>query len=160
MKLGTVRRGVDVADEYLRLAQEDESTGLLLQAAGHNRHAVYFLLQAMEKYVRAKIFERVDPHNASFRNQHRNHSVDDAVDFFVQVASSDVRVREKIRLQLDQFVYRGIRFNWLHNDLRYPSYSQRDASYACLDLNDDDVRTFVDRLNFLKKVLADAARMR
>jgi len=160
MRLGTVRRGVDVTHEYLRLAREDERAGLLLQEAGHCRHAIYFLLQAMEKYVRARIFQRVDPQNEYFRNQHRNHSVDDAVDFFVQVVSADSHVREQIKRQLEQYVYRGIRFNWLHNDLRYPSYSQRDASYACLDLSSDDVKAFVERLNFLKKVLADTDRIR
>ena len=52
----------DVAAEYLALAQEDEKVGQLLISQGQYRHAIYFLVQAMEKYVRCTIFGLVVIH--------------------------------------------------------------------------------------------------
>lgn len=45
---------IDASSEYNRLAREDERVGLILKDRGEYRHSIYFLIQAMEKYVRAK----------------------------------------------------------------------------------------------------------
>src|SRR5689334_13483700 len=100
MPIGRVRRNVAVAAEFLQLAREDETIGRLLYDGGKYRHAMYFLLQAMEKYVRAKIFTIVDGKNAYFRNKHRDHSIEDAIDFFVEIVSLNEDVRRQVREQL------------------------------------------------------------
>jgi HEPN domain-containing protein len=80
-QIGRFRRRVDVSIEYARLAREDEQAANLLADASHYRQAVYFVLQAMEKHLRAKIFTLVDPTNEYFRQANRNHSVEDAAKF-------------------------------------------------------------------------------
>jgi hypothetical protein len=160
MNIGRVRRNVDIASEYFRLAQEDEQIGLLLKDTGKYRHSLYFVIQAMEKYVRSKIFAIIDAKNSYFREKNRNHSIEDAIDFFVEIVSMDSYIRKQVREQLDKYVLDGIKFNLLHNDLRYPFYSERFNSYSSLDVTKEDTETVLQRLNFLKKFLQDVDRFR
>ncbi|MCC2671113.1 MAG: hypothetical protein K0Q72_3584 [Armatimonadetes bacterium] len=157
--IGTLRRGVDAASEYRKLAEEDEEVGLLLQTAGKHRHAIYFFVQAMEKQVRAKIFAIVDPGNPYFRESNRSHSVDDALAFLVQVVSVDPAVRERIRSILNTYVVGGIRFTRLHNDVRYPFYTERQG-FSSLDITTRDSELILDRLRYLKTMLRDIERFR
>lgn len=160
MPIGRFRRNVVVATEFLQLAQEDEEIGRLLNDRGKYRHAMYFLLQAMEKYVRAKIFTIVDGKNAYFRNKHRDHSIEEAIDFFVEIVSLNEDIRRQVREQLDRYVLAGVNFGLLHNDLRYPFYSERFNSYSCLEVTKQDAESLMQRLHFLKRFLQDVDRVR
>jgi HEPN domain-containing protein len=160
MSIGRFRRNIEVASEFLQLAQGDEQVGLLLNESGKHRHAMYFLLQAMEKYVRAKIFTLVDGKNAYFRNRHRDHSIEEALEFFVEIVSLNDDVRKQVREQLDRYVLAGVNFGVLHNDLRYPFYSERFNSYSCLEVTKQDAESLIQRLNFLKRFLQDVDRFR
>ena len=72
-ELGKFRHNIDVAAEFFRMAREDEQTGNILLNAGRYRQSMYFILQAMEKYVRSKIFSIVDARNQYFRQKQRDH---------------------------------------------------------------------------------------
>lgn len=145
----------DVAAEYLALAQEDEKVGQLLISQGQYRHAIYFLVQAMEKYVRCTIFGLVNPNTEYFRNRTRTHDLDELLDFLVEIACSNTTVQGQVREQLRDFVLGGIRFGKLHNDLRYPSFSERYQSYSLLSVGHQDADITLERLQTLKRFLKD-----
>ncbi len=100
----------DVAAAYLGLAQEDEKVGQLLISQGQYRHAMYFLIQAMEKYVRCTIFGLVNPNTEYFRNRTRTHDLDELLDFLVEIACPNTTVQGQVREQLRDFVLGGVRF--------------------------------------------------
>jgi HEPN domain-containing protein len=155
MNIGKPRHNIDVSSEYFSLASEDEKAALILKDAGKYRQAIYFTVQAMEKYIRAKIFSYINPKNDTFREMNRNHSVDEAVALFIDIVSPEIRVKEQVREQLERYVVGDIKFNHLHNNLRYPFYSEKYNSFSCLDVTSADAELFIQKLNFLKKFLKD-----
>lgn len=151
MRIGHFRRAVDVAHEYRQLATQDEHAANLLMRAGQSRPAAYFVIQAIEKYLRSKIFSIVDGKNEYFRQRNRNHSVEDAVAFLVEVISPDPLVRQQIKAQLESFITGDVQFNHLHNDIRYPTYFDRDGCYSCLELNQSDTDKLFAKLEWVKQ---------
>lgn len=160
MQLGTWTNNVEASDEYTRLAQENERVGLKLCNIGEHRHSIYFLIQAMEKYVRAKIFSIVNANNDWFRNRERHHSVEDALDFLIQVINGRSDIRDLVRNQLQEYVLKDVNFTWLHNNLRYPLYSKRNRYYSCLVVTRSDNEVIIKRLNALKAFLAGIDKFR
>lgn len=108
----------------------------------------------MEKYVRAKTFSIVDARKSYFRERERNHSVEAALDFLVEVINGNAFIREQIKKQLHDYVLGDIRFNLLHNNLRYPFYSERYNSYSSLEVTKSDNEVIAQKLNALKAFLA------
>ncbi len=153
--IGKPNHNIDVSYEYYRLAKEDERVGLVLLEQGEYRHSMYFLVQAMEKYVRAKTFSIVNPLIPYFRERSRNHSVEDAVDFLVEVVTGDKLKREQMKKQIKDYVLGGIRYNHLHNNLRYPYYSERYSSYSCIQVSKSDNEIIAQKLHDLKKFISD-----
>ncbi|BAY68060.1 hypothetical protein ACN23B_12250 [Anabaena sp. FACHB-709] len=158
--IGKLNHNVNVSQEYEKLAREDEKVGLLLQEQGEHRHSIYFLIQAMEKYVRAKIFTFVDAKNPYFRKRERTHSIEDALDFLIEVISGNTVIREQVKNQLREYVVGEIKFNWLHNNLRYPFYSERYNSYSSFEITSHDNDVIAQKLKALKAFLADIDRFR
>ena len=152
--IGKLNHNIDASSEYNRLAREDERVGLILKDRGEYRHSIYFLIQAMEKYVRAKTFSIVDARKSYFRERERNHSVEAALDFLVEVINGNAFIREQIKKQLHDYVLGDIRFNLLHNNLRYPFYSERYNSYSSLEVTKSDNEVIAQKLNALKAFLA------
>lgn len=153
MRIGTFEPVHNLSDEYGLIAQHDERVAEALIASGEFRHAAYLLIQAIEKYLRSKIFSIVDGRNTYFRDQNRNHSVEEAADFLVQVVSSNAEVQKQIRSQLDRFVFQGVRFNHLHNNLRYPFFSDRSQGFVLLKVNAEDIESIQSRLRWVKQFL-------
>ena len=152
--IGKVTHNVDASYEYAKLAKDDERVGLMLMERGEHRHSIYFLIQAMEKYTRAKIFSVVDARNQYFRQRERSHSLEDALTFLVEVINGNELVREQIRKQLREYVIGDIRFNHLHNNLRYPFYSDRFNSYSVIQINRSDNELIAKKLIALKSFIA------
>ena len=155
MKVGRLRHNIDVSSEYFSLAAEDEKAALVLKDAGIYRQSSYLIVQAMEKYLRGKIFSYVNPRNQAFRDMNRNHSVEEAAKLFIEIISPETRVKEQVQEQLNRYVLEDIRFNTLHNNLRYPFYSERYNSFSCLDVTEEDVELLIQKLSFLKNFLRD-----
>jgi HEPN domain-containing protein len=152
-RIGRFRRDINVSEEYLNRAKEDETVALRLTELGNYRHALYFVLQAMEKYLRSKIFSLVNPNNEYFRQRNRNHSIEEAMDFLVEVISTDAHVQLQIRGQLTKYALANVKYNLLHNDLRYPTYFAAE-NYSCsLEISRDDVITLLARLNWIKEFM-------
>jgi hypothetical protein len=159
--IGTLDYDVrDVADEYQRLAMEDEEVGRFLLAQHKYRHAVYCFVQAMEKYVRFKIFTLVNADLEYFRNRTRTHNVDDLLSFLVEIVSANPLIQEQIHNQLERFVLEGVRFGKLHNDLRYPVYMERSQTYARLQVDKNDAELALQKLEKLKMFLRDIDRLK
>ena len=58
------------------------------------------------------------------------------------------------------FVLGGIRFGKLHNDLRYPSFSERYQSYSLLNVSRQAADITLERLQTLKRFLKDIHQLR
>ena len=159
-ELGKFRHNIDVTAEFLRIAREDEQTGIILKNAGRYRQSMYFILQAMEKYVRAKIFSMVDARNQYLRQEQRNHVLQGAVEDLIRIYSGDEHIRLQITQQLRDYVLGDIKFEYLHNDLRYPHYSSRFSSYSCFEVNEADCELLIHKLAVLKKFLDGLDRFR
>ena len=159
-RLGSRRHGIDVTAEYARLAEEDESAASLLQQSGCHRQAIYFYVQAMEKRVRAKIFTLVSPTHRFFRDENRHHSVEEALVFLLKVIRLDTPMAETVQKMVDRYVIGGIEYARLHNNLRYPYFSERFQSYSCLDVGKAVVARVAEALRYLKTLLIDLDRFR
>lgn len=132
MHIGKLRHRVNVAAEFLQLAREDERASEHLADNQQYRQACYFTIQAMEKFIRAKVFTLVNPNLEYFREKNRSHSLESAVDFLIEIVSDQEIVREQVSAQLKNHVLGNTRYNHLHNNLRYPTYFQRYDSYSVL----------------------------
>ena len=71
MRVGRLRQCDGIAEEYRVIALADEEAASVLQKNGQSRQAMYFLVQAMEKHVRAKIFTLVNPNLEWVRDKNR-----------------------------------------------------------------------------------------
>lgn len=159
--IGRLDRNIhDIAEEYHRLAMEDEEVGRYLLADRKYRHAVYCFVQAMEKHVRFKIFTLVNADHEYFRNQTRTHNLDELLSFLVEIVSGNRLIQEQVRDQLDSFVLQGVRFGKLHNDLRYPIYLERYNSFAMLQIDRQDAERALEKLEKLKVFLQDIDRLK
>ena len=114
----------------------------------------------MEKYARFRIFSIVNPDTEYYRNLTRTHNLDELLDFLVEVVNSNPLIRAQVKDQLDNFVLGGIRFGKLHNDLRYPIYSEKYRNYSMLKLSREDAEITLDKLEKLKLFLRDLDRLR
>jgi HEPN domain-containing protein len=158
--IGSLRHNVnDLSDEYLRLATQDEKVGRQLLTEKHYRHAVYFLVQAMEKFTRHKIYALVNPTADYFQRRTRTHNLDELLDFLIEIVSSDPLVQSQVKKQLTTYVLRGIRFGSLHNNLRYPLYLRKRKSYAMLEVNGNDAEEVLDLLERLKAFLKEINKL-
>lgn len=158
MNVGRFRHQVDVAGEFGRLAREDEAAAGLLAHSGAYRQAVYFLVQAMEKQVRAKIFSLVNPKLPYFRERNRTHSLEDAVAFLIEIVSHSETVRRQVKDQLHAHVLGEVRYHHLHNNVRYPVYFEKYDAYSVLEVGEGDYVSLRERLSSLKQFLKDLHR--
>lgn len=159
MFIGSARYNIDVSIEYENLAKKDEEVALHLKKNKQYRHSIYFFIQAMEKYIRSKIFTLVNPNLDYFRKRNQNHSIYDAIEFLVEIISSDKNIQYQIKDQINRYVLEDINFQKLHNNLRYPFYSSRYDSYTCIDFNKDDCEVIENKLKALKNYLNQLQRL-
>ena len=160
MRVGRLRQCDGIAEEYRVIALADEEAASVLQKNGQSRQAMYFLVQAMEKHVRAKIFALVNPNLEWVRNKNRSHSLEDAIEFLLEVVTTDAAIREQVRVQLCERALGGLRFAQLHNDLRYPFYSSKRNSFSVLEVGESDAKLLATQLASLKVYLRDLDRLR
>lgn len=155
MKVGVFRRQINVSQEYLALARSDEIAAEKLSQVDCYRQTCYFIIQSMEKYIRAKTFRLVRADLKFLRDENRNHSLDSAIDFLIKVISSDPIIQQQVSKQLTEHVLVNTKCNHLHNNLRYPEYFSKYDSYSMLDVGREDCQMLFDRLSSLKNFLND-----
>jgi hypothetical protein len=138
---------------------DDERAAETLQREGHHRQAVYFFIQAMEKLTRFAIFSEVPPgvldkDGTTYRERTLTHNLDDLLTVLLEVYQetiNDPRVSEQIANQLSTHVLQGVRFGFLHNDVRYPRYLDRNQSCLLLELSEKDSAKVAEMLARLKQ---------
>lgn len=150
--IGKIRGVTNVAEKYYELAVSDEETGDYLEQGQKYRQAIYFYVQAMEKYIKSKVFSKVNPRLEYFSQKNRHHSINESVDFLVEISSTDGITKEQIKQQIETNALHGIRFNQLHNQLRYPSLTRRNE-YICFEYSENDCNEIKKSLNSLKNYL-------
>lgn len=155
MNLGKPRHGIDVSHELLKIANEDELAGDTLADAGLYRNATYFYIQSMEKRVRSRAFELIDPKNPHWRISNQHHDLYTSVSFLVQVLGMDTLIAKQVNDMINKYVIDDINFRVLHNSLRYPYFSEKFQSYSCVDYSENDCNEIRKKLAFLKNLLRD-----
>lgn len=105
-----------------------------------------------------RFFTLVNPNIQYFRERNRTHSVEDAVEFLLEIISTDEIVRNQVSKQLKDNVLGDIRYNHLHNNLRYPSYFTKFDSYSILNITKQDFDILSNKLSLLKLFLEDLHR--
>ena len=149
----------DVCHVYRKLSEEDEAAGNLLMLQNKYRHACYFYVQAMEKYVRSVIFKKVNAKNEWFIGKTRTHNLDELLDFLIEIVSTNPTIQAQVKQQLDQFVLKGVRFGQLHNELRYPLFYHKTQQYTLLEITKNDADVCRQKLNDLKRFLQDIGKL-
>lgn len=155
MHIGNFRHRINVASEFEKLSKADECTANILAGNKEYRHACYFVVQAMEKSIRAKIFNLVNPNVEYFRERNRTHSLESAAEFLIEIVSTDNLVQEQVSNQLYDHVLGKTQYSRLHNNLRYPTYFKKYDSYSMLDVGECDFNELKIRLDSLKSFLND-----
>jgi hypothetical protein len=87
-------------------------------------------LQSMEKLVRHQIFLLVNAGQAYFREETRTHDLELLLQFLIKIVTPNDVTREHVSDLLHKRVLGGHRFNTLHNNLRYPFYSETNRCRA------------------------------
>ena len=155
MHIGKFRHKINVASEFAQISKDDEVAAEALAAVGYFRQASYFLIQSIEKSIRAKIFTLVNPNLEYFRDRNRTHSVESAVEFLIEIVSTDKLIQGQVSQQISSYVLGNTEYSRLHNDLRYPAYFRKYDSYSSLDVNKNDYDELKKRLSLLRKFLDD-----
>ena len=155
MYIGKFRHKVNVSCEFSQLSKSVELAATYLAAGGHFKQASYFLIQAIEKSIRSKIFSLVNPNIEYFRDKNKTHSVESAIEFLIEIISTDDLIKEQISNQIKLHVLGKTNYSQLHNNLRYPSYFKKYDSYSALDVSEEDFNELKRRLNLLRKFLED-----
>lgn len=153
--VGQLRHNIQIVEEYSQLAAHDERIAASLMRQGEYRHACYFFIQAMEKLVRASIYTRVDPYNRFFRDQTRTHDIEELLGFLLTVISLDEKKRRSLKEKLDTYVLANTYFERIHNDLRYPKFSEHHQTFSILEVSVHDAQHIQHRLQELKRFLEE-----
>jgi HEPN domain-containing protein len=159
-KLGHIRHDIAVSEEYFSLGEKDEEAARILMEHSRYRHSIYFFIQAMEKYIRSKIFSLVNPNIEYFREKNKNHSLDSAIDFLSEIISSDTNIQKQIKTQINDFIFEGINFQLLHNNLRYPFYNAKYNDYSCIDFDKNDCSIVERKVILLKQYLKELDKLK
>ncbi len=78
----------------------------------------------------------------------------------INIFSSDENVKHQIMQQLHDYVLGDVKYEYLHNDLRYPKYSGRHNSYSSLQVSRQHCDLLVEKLRLLKIFLDGLDRLR
>ena len=113
----------------------------------------------MEKYIKSKIFTLVNQDLEYFRNKNKHHSLDNSVEFLIEVISADETIRNQAKDQFDKYVFKGLNSRNLHNNLRYPFYNERKKNYVVTSYSKQDCEYIEEMLETLKKYLEDLKRI-
>ena len=159
MHIGCFRHQINVSAEYANTSKSDEAAAQALAQLGHYRQACYFLIQAIEKAIRSKIFTLVNPNLEYFREKNKSHSIESAVSFLIDIIATDEIIKAQVSKQIYEHVLGGTHYSRLHNNLRYPAYFKKYDSYSMLDLVEKDYDFLKQRLNNMRLFLSDIDRV-
>lgn len=148
----------DIAEEYKKIYKEDKSVATLLAKEEKYNQALYFLIQATEKYIKYAICCKVNVTQVYFAEHLRSmgHSFDKSIDFLIDCFSgNDSNLKEVISKQFKVDILDNIRFSGLHNDIRYPSYIKKTNSYRTVTISKQDYYNIDEKFNVLIAAIED-----
>ena len=157
-----INNGIDIANIFFNISQEDEKTSEVLCEKGYYNQSVYFCIQSMEKYIKFFICKKVDISNKYFADKIREtrHSIDILIDFLIEiVAGNDNLLREQISNQIKNQILHGVKLSRLYNAVRYPFYNEYNKSYKFLKMSLTDCKEIHKMFESLKKMLQDLGRI-
>ena len=114
----------------------------------------------MEKYIKSKIFTLVNPNLEYYINKNKHHSLDDSIEFLIEVISPDENIRNQVKLYFNKYVFKDLSFRNLHNNLRYPFYDRSRGYYNIIKFDIEDCKYIEEMLENLKKYLKDLNRIK
>jgi hypothetical protein len=157
--IGRLKHGINLSEEFANSAKNDELAAHKLADLDLYKQACYFIIQAMEKMIRSRIFTLVNPNLEYFRNKNRHHSLESAIEFLLEIVSTDTVIKDQISNQLFNHVIGKTNYSHLHNNLRYPFYSERYNSYSTLEITKNDFIELSNRANILRSFLNDLHKL-
>lgn len=137
-KRNSIENGFKVAEAFHDLAKSNFDSAVLLQNNGLYNESAYFYIQAMEKYVKEQICNKIDVSNPYFAEKLRNtgHSLDISINFLIEIYGAN---NEILKQQLEDIFLRSILkntvFSKLNSILRYPSYNYHKEEYAIISVS-------------------------
>ena len=156
-KRNKIKDSIDIADKYLQIAKDDESAAAILKQSGYYNQAGYLYIQAMEKYIKHHIGQRVNlniQYYAEEMGRTIGHSLNSALELFIKIYAADNKtLYEQMMQQLKSNVLQNIDFKYLHNKTRYPMYDKRYSDYVYLEFSKKDCVQIENILANLKKYL-------
>ena len=158
--IGKLEKIQHISYGYYQLAQIDEEVADNLLRIEKYRHSMYFYIQAMEKYIRARIFEINS--NKHFIEHNKDHRLDNAIKTLIEILGGDELAKQHMEKHLFENVLGGIKFGSLHNQLRYPFYIEENkrSVFKMLKVEKQDVLFIRDRLSCLKAFLNDLQKLK
>lgn len=161
-KRTSLKSSLDVANEYNTISEKNLKAARLLMKNEMYNEAYYYFIQSMEKSIKKKICEIIDVTNPYFAGQLKNlgHSLDNAVEFLLKLVSGNNSVLyEQIKKQIVAGVLLDIRFSSIHNNVRYPYFSQYKNEYSFLYVTYNDCLEIEQMEKRLKKFLNELHRL-
>jgi len=141
-KRNFISDNTEVAECYILFAKKDEQAAKTLEEQGLFNQAGYFYIQAMEKQVKAQIGKKVDVTNEYFAEQIQKtmgHSLNKSLELLIKLfAGNNDSLYNHLYQQLTEQVFKNVKFNALHNKVRYPTYSSKNKNYTELMLDKKD----------------------
>ena len=162
MKIGKETYNVNMSIELFELAKNDEEASKILNNNGCYRQACYFVIQAMEKYIRSHIFSVINPELDFFIKENSHHSLERAIELLIDIKSSNnISLKEQLKSQFSNVLnLKDIKYNHLHNNLRYPRYSYKNnKGYFILEISSKDYKNLFKILETLKNFLKDLDKL-
>jgi len=154
MKIGKLRKEKNISSAYMELSRNDEIAADLLAQKGMFRQACYFLIQAMEKSIRAKIFTKINPNYDYNRKINQHHSLKESIELLIEIIlPTNKMMREHIKSQIEELILNNIKYKYLHNNLRYPIYMNN--SYFMLEVGKKNFEILKERLKKLRIYLIE-----
>lgn len=154
--MGKLRRRVKSPSVESRLfAEDDEKASRWQLEGGFYRHAVYWAIQAMEKYIHARVFAIYD--DTATVERVKDHRLDLLIDFYIETCTppDEHIVREHVRSQLHCLVLDNVLFAELQNDLRYLHFFRSRNEFAVVEISRCDAEEVLAKLELLKAFLTD-----
>lgn len=155
---------IEVAEKYLELAKNDEAAAQILEQQKFYNQAAYFYIQAMEKFIKNHISQKINVLNKYFADElskTMGHSLNKSLELLVKVYSgSNAALFEQMNRQLEKYVLQEVNFKFLNNSLRYPIYNEKYTNYAQFILTKSDCNELKKILAALKLYLKDLTRVK
>lgn len=157
-----IQQSTEMEGLFYELADSNEKSARMLYEIGLYNESAYFYIQAMEKYIKGHICQKINVSNPHFAERLRSigHSLDESVKLLIDILSGkNELLKEQLNQQLIEGVLMDINFSRLHNDVRYPLYNPYKLTYSIVNINKQNCEVLNNILINLKNYLSQLHRI-